>query len=177
MHFRAVLSCYGAWFHGIVRSVFTWKIGRKSVALFQAGNQQTAKRKRVGRPRKLARTITEVIGSEALEALLLKAYADAERSDGPSRAWFLSQMPKIDCSTKLPKGLPPLTSLKGCVAAMDAIGEMSRLGKITVADAEKSLALVNALAHARVSLLARTAEKLDAEFRALIEHERNLQGA
>ncbi len=146
------------------------------MALFQPGNQETAKRKRVGRPRKLARTITEVIGSEALEALLLKAYADAERSDGPSRAWFLSQMPKIDCSTKLPKGLPPLTSLKGCVAAMDAIGEMSRLGQLSVADTEKSLALVNALAHARVSLLARAAEKLDAELRAAIEQERKLQG-
>jgi len=63
------------------------------------------------------------------------------------------------------------------VAAMDAIGEMSRLGKITVADAEKSLALVNALAHARVSLLARAAEKLDAELRAAIEQERKLQDA
>ena len=73
--------------------------------------------------------------------------------------------------------MPPLTSLKGCVAAMDAIGEMSRLGKITVADAEKSLALVNALAHARVSLLARAAEKLDAELRAAIEQERKLQDA
>lgn len=144
---------------------------------FAPGNTEATKRRRFGRPRKLARTINEVIGPDALEALLVRAYADAERSDGPSRAWFLSQMPKIDCGAKLPKGLPPLSSLKGCVAAMDAIGEMSRLGMITMADAEKSLVLVNALAHARVSLLARAAEKLDAELRVAIEQERKLQGA
>ena len=44
-------------------------------------------------------------------------------------------------------------------------------GRITVAEAEKALALVNCLAHARVSILSKASEKLDSELKELLERE------
>ena len=143
--------------------------------MFTRGNKETAKRERVGRPKKMTTTIADVCSADELRALIRKTYERAMNAEATSLAWILTQMPRIDSGFKLPKGLPPLTSLKGCVAAMDAIGELARLGKLTVADAEKSLALINTIAAARVSILARASEKLDAELRAAIEQERRLE--
>ena len=144
---------------------------------FPAGNKASAKRTKVGRPKKMTTTIADVCSADELRALIRKTYERAMNAEATSLAWLLTQMPRLDSGFKLPKGLPPLTSLKGCVAAMDAIGEMARLGKVTVAECEKALAVINALAHARVSLLARASEKLDAELRAAIEQERRLEQA
>ena len=142
---------------------------------FTAGNLEAEKRRQRGRPKRMSSTIADVCSEDELKGLLRATYVRAIRGEATALAWFLTQMPRMDHGFKLPKGLPPLTSLKGCVAAMDAIGELARLGKLTVADAEKSLALVNTIAAARVSILARASEKLDAELRAAIEQERRLE--
>lgn len=144
---------------------------------FAPGNKETAKRERAGRPKRMTTTIADVCSAAELKKLLRDTYVRAMNAEPTSLLWLLNQMPKLDSGFKLPKGLPPLTSLRGCVAAIDAIGEMARLGKVTVAECEKALAVINALAHARVSLLARASEKLDAELRAAIEQERRLEQA
>ena len=88
-------------------------------------------------PRATLRAIAEVLGPEALEGLIETAYADAKRTDGPSRTWFLSQLRQVDSGARLPPGLPKLGSFEGCVEATSVLGEMARLGKITLAEAEK----------------------------------------
>lgn len=142
---------------------------------FTPGNAAQAKRDRPGRPKKMTTTIADVCSPKELKDLMRSTYTRAMNGEATSLAWFLTQLPRIDSGFKLPKGVPALTSLKGCVEAMSAVGEMMRLGKITVAECEKSLAVINALAHARVSILARASEKLDAELRAAIEQERRLE--
>ena len=146
------------------------------MAKFAAGNRAASNPKNRGRPRKYARAIAEVLGPDALEDLIQTAYADAKRTDGPSRTWFLSQL-QVDSGARLPPGLPKLDTFEGCVEATSVLGEMARLRKITLTEAEKALQLVMTIALARMSLLARAAEHLDAEIRTAIEQERKLQGA
>lgn len=143
--------------------------------MFTRGNKETAKRKRVGRPKRMIATIADVTTPAELRDLMRKTFERAMAGELTSLSWILTQMPKIDSGFKLPKGVPALNSLKGCVDAISTVGEMMREGKITVAECEKSLAVINALAHARVSLLARASERLDAELRAAIEQERRLE--
>jgi len=133
-----------------------------------------AKRKG-GRPRKITSSIMDVCTEQDLKNLMRATYVRAMRGEGTSLYWFLTQMPRMDQSFKLPLGLPEMKTLKGCVAAMDMVGDMARANKLTVAEADKALALINAIAHSKVSLLARAADKLDAELRAAIEQERQLE--
>ena len=58
---------------------------------------------------------------------------------------------------------------------MNVVAEMARQGRLTAADAERALSLINTIASSRMSLLARASEKLDAELRAAIEQERRLE--
>lgn len=142
---------------------------------FQPGNKIASNPKNTGRPRRLARVITEVVNPAELRALVRKAYEDAVKQDGPSRVWFLSQMKQDDDGARLPTGLPKLDSLKACVEAMSVLGDMARQGKLTVTETEKAVGLLSSLAAARMGLLARASEKLDAELRAAIEQERRLE--
>lgn len=144
---------------------------------FTPGNKETAKRTKVGRPRKMTATIASVCTQAELKELLRNTYIRAMGGEATSLAWILTQMPRLDSGFKLPAGLPKMNSLKSLVQAMDAVGEMARLGKITVAEAEKSMALINVIASSRMSLLARASEKLDAELRAAIEQENRLNQA
>jgi hypothetical protein len=95
-------------------------------------------------------------------------------AEATSLCWVLSQLPKMDPGLKLPEGLPRLTSLKNCVDAVAVVGDMASTGKITIMEAEKALALINAVAHSRISILAKAAEKLDAELKTVIEHDRQI---
>lgn len=139
-----------------------------------ADDIEMAKR-RGGRPKKMQATILDVCSEQDLKNLMRATFVRAMRGEGTSLYWFLTQLPRLDQSFKLPKGLPPLTSLKNIVQAIDMIGEMARMAKITVADAERALGMVNTLAMARMGILARASEKLDAELRAAIEQERRLE--
>ena len=141
-----------------------------------ADDIEMAKR-RGGRPKKMQATILDVCSEQDLKNLMRATFVRAMRGEGTSLYWFLTQLPRLDQSFKLPKGLPPLTSLKNIVQAIDMIGEMARMAKITVADAERALGMVNTLAMARMGILARASEKLDAELRAAIEQERRLEQA
>lgn len=134
-------------------------------------------KRRGGRPKKMQATILDVCSEQDLKNLMRATFVRAMRGEGTSLYWFLTQLPRLDQSFKLPKGLPPLTSLKNIVQAIDMIGEMARMAKITVADAERALGMVNTLAMARMGILARASEKLDAELRAAIEQERRLEQA
>ena len=134
-------------------------------------------KRRAGRPKKMQATILDVCSEQDLKHLMRATFVRAMRGEGTSLYWFLTQLPRLDQSFKLPKGLPPLTSLKNLVQAMDVVSEMARLGKLTAADAERALSLINTIASSRMSLLARASEKLDAELRAAIEQERRLEQA
>ena len=142
---------------------------------FTAGNKAVAKRRTVGRPPKMTTTIAEVCSPEELRALLRKTYERAMAGEVTSLAWILGQMPRLDSGFRLPPGLPKLDSLAGCVLAVTEIGERTRLGELTTDDAERALALVNLLAFARVSILTRSADKLDAELKAALELEQRLE--
>ena len=92
--------------------------------MFTRGNKETAKRERVGRPKKMTTTIADVCSADELRALIRKTYERAMNAEATSLAWILTQMPRIDSGFKLPKGLPPLTSLKNLVLAMDVSRSM-----------------------------------------------------
>lgn len=140
---------------------------------FARGNKLGAHRKNNngGRPRKLLRTVREVVGDESLEKLLQKTFVDAFQKDGTSRAWVLSQLPKIN-TEKLPPGLPRLDSFENYMLALDEIGEHARQGKLTIAAAESASALIERLALARASILAKSAPLLDQTVAAQIVEER-----
>ena len=142
---------------------------------FKASNKAATKRTKVGRPKRMTTSIAEVTTPEELRALLRLTFERAMAGEATSLQWILGQLPKLDSGFRLPAGLPPLNTLVGTVEATGAIGEMARTGAITVADAEKSLALISAIAFARVSILSRAAERLDAELREVVERERQLE--
>lgn len=143
------------------------------MAKFEPGNTHHLKRKNPGRPRRLTRTIMEVIGTDKLEALIKRAFADAAKEDGPSRAWFLSQLKMVDTGQRLPAGLGRLDSFEAGVAALDRIGQLAADGAISVEHAEKSVNLIGALMAVRTSVLARNAQQLDTATLAAIEAERS----
>jgi hypothetical protein len=146
----------------------TFKAGHKPV------NKRGTRGSTMGRPPRITSSIAEVCSKAELDDLLRTTYERALKGEATSLLWLLSQMPKLDTGFTLPAGLPRLTSIKACVDAVALVGEMASDGKITVFEAEKSLALINAIAHSRISILAKAAEKLDAELRTVLEHDRQI---
>ena len=141
---------------------------------YQPREKHAFRRKSPGRPKKMLATIASVCTQAELMDLMRKTYERAMAGEAASLLWILTQLPKLDSGFRLPPGIPRLTSLKACVDAISVIGEMVSDGVITVGESEKCLAVVNAIAHSRISILAKAAEKLDAELKTVIEHERQI---